>query len=975
MTLTQASALDPLDFNHRMKITFTNYTAGETLVNFPALVRFDAGTSNFYSGLASSSGGDLRFADETQTNALNFEIESFDTNGVSFVWVQVPALTAGSCIYAYWGHLNATNLPAYTTNGAVWTEGYMGVWHLHDTNALGRFTDSTANGRDGANLGTTNVPGLAADARGFDGTAAFIDTEQSFLSGLGMFTLSVFANGIFSDARRGFVGQNDALEYGPNGTVSIWTERGGGLLAGPAVPNSTWHQFVVAGDGSAKRMYVDGVEAASGAGVTADYGDSGAQVHIGGGGVWDGGGNFFNGSLDEVRISSVARSSNWNWAVWNNMMSNDAFNGYGPAEAIDTNLPWLATLSATNITSTNALIQGEVFTNGGSPATIFAYYGTTDGGTNPGAWDNRITVTANPPTPSVVSGVATGLVPDTVYYFRFYATNTFGVQWAYSARQFLSLAPPVVDNEPGPTGIGVGTATLNGRFTGLNVGDATIYWGPTDGADTPTAWSNAVSLGNPGMSAFFTMVTGLTHGVQYYYRAFASNQLGSDWANTSTNFKSALPPTVFLTNGIASSITASSAVIAATFRGTASVFEVFAVWGPNDGGTNRLAWSNRFSFGWFTNAAITNLSTLASGFTTNSTNYFSFYATNCVGEVWGLPATLFHAKGVPVVDNGGGGMTVSNGLNRLDGTLTLGGMADVSIFWGASDGGTNPVQWANRIDLGSSLEGGFSGLANGLLYGVPYYYRAFATNSCGLGWAPTSALFKAQRPVARGPDGLLARQFDSAIVLAQINPISGIEGATEDGVSLQISNIDYAAFVGPFPFITANTDLAIHFTGYFMPPAGPGVYSFGLNHDDQAGLVIDLNDDGVFDDGAVFQPGELVVDGVTAGCCGTRVGQVTLTENRSYRVAIAWRQGAGAGYIRARWAVGPESNFNNMNFINGLTGDFVSDLFPLVSVSNSFATGITTTSAVFNGSFGGTESVFSLSLHWGATDGGTNAAA
>jgi len=39
-----------------------------------------------------------------------------------------------------------------------------------------------------------------------------------------------------------------------------------------------------------------------------------------------------NGIVDEMRISSVARSTNWVWAEYQNMANNTSFNGYGAVE-------------------------------------------------------------------------------------------------------------------------------------------------------------------------------------------------------------------------------------------------------------------------------------------------------------------------------------------------------------------------------------------------------------------------------------------------------------------------------------------------------------------------------------------------------------------------------------------------------------------------------------------------------------------
>jgi hypothetical protein len=45
-------------------------------------------------------------------------------------------------------------------------------------------------------------------------------------------------------------------------------------------------------------------------------------------------GRYLNARLDEVRLSSVARSSNWLWATHQNLANHAAFTVYGPAELV-----------------------------------------------------------------------------------------------------------------------------------------------------------------------------------------------------------------------------------------------------------------------------------------------------------------------------------------------------------------------------------------------------------------------------------------------------------------------------------------------------------------------------------------------------------------------------------------------------------------------------------------------------------------
>ncbi|MFZ4398357.1 MAG: DUF2341 domain-containing protein, partial [Kiritimatiellia bacterium] len=81
----------------QMMITFGGYTnRSETLTNFPVLVVLSNnvnGSGFRYDDFLSPNGYDLRFVDNlTDANRLNYEIESWNTNGASYVWVQVPTI-------------------------------------------------------------------------------------------------------------------------------------------------------------------------------------------------------------------------------------------------------------------------------------------------------------------------------------------------------------------------------------------------------------------------------------------------------------------------------------------------------------------------------------------------------------------------------------------------------------------------------------------------------------------------------------------------------------------------------------------------------------------------------------------------------------------------------------------------------------------------------------------------------------------
>jgi len=145
----------------------------------------------------------------------------------------------------------------------------------------------------------------------FDGIGEWVDTRNQFLQDRGAFTLEywVAPSGRSSFPNRvGIVGQNDAVEYGfvDANTIQIWTPNGGQLNTAYGFADGEWHHVATIADGTSLKTYYDGVLTGTGGNPTTDYGSSGYNVHIGGGGVFDAGGNYFNGQIDEVAIFNKA---------------------------------------------------------------------------------------------------------------------------------------------------------------------------------------------------------------------------------------------------------------------------------------------------------------------------------------------------------------------------------------------------------------------------------------------------------------------------------------------------------------------------------------------------------------------------------------------------------------------------------------------------------------------------------------------
>jgi hypothetical protein len=375
-------------------ITFPGYNRAEALTNFPLLVVLGTNVPGFsYTQFYAVNAGDLRFTTTNGVTTFNHEVDTWNPTGESRVWVQVPLLTSNTAILASWGNTVLTNPPAGTTNGATWSAGYVGVWHLSDTNAL----DSTA-GTHNASLNTAAVAGgLVANAASYNGVSQVTQIpwqSDFYLPGnfevQGWFKLAAADKPAVNNFRTLTSREITADFNNRNWWIAI---RSDGKLWWKSSPdidvtnstdlaNGAWHHFAAVHDGAAARLYVDGLLAATD-GTPGLASTPVAPVLFGN---EDGTARYHKGLLDEMRISNVPRSSNWVWADYQNIASNSAFSSISAVSGGVTNPPAAPTFDSF------ALVGGlPTFTIGGSPGYVY----TVQGSTNLTAWTDLLVT--NPP--------------------------------------------------------------------------------------------------------------------------------------------------------------------------------------------------------------------------------------------------------------------------------------------------------------------------------------------------------------------------------------------------------------------------------------------------------------------------------------------------------------------------------------------------------------------------------------------------
>jgi hypothetical protein len=332
--------LNPSAFKSRMKIMFNGYNRSETLLNFPALVNLSANLSGFsYSQFASPTGGDLRFADSSGLLLIPHEIDEWNTNGTSSVWVSVPQLSGtNSFVWAYWGNPAATNPPASSTNGSAWPDHQL-VWHLKESGPP--FADSTGQHPGVSSAGPASTTGLVGKGCAFNGTSQFLDAGPIALGDA--FTLSAWSKIDPTATNIQMLWANKGGGWNANGfalfvdsyqtTDQMLRLESGDGVGGTAAASATgavgfgqWHLITAAIDRSAgqAQLFIDGRNITQSGLAWTSFANT-SDLNLG---RTTNSGFYFKGTMDEARIESVTRSSNWIWASWMTVASNTTWTAY-----------------------------------------------------------------------------------------------------------------------------------------------------------------------------------------------------------------------------------------------------------------------------------------------------------------------------------------------------------------------------------------------------------------------------------------------------------------------------------------------------------------------------------------------------------------------------------------------------------------------------------------------------------------------
>ncbi len=299
------------DWTIRKKITIDTSDKGaaitEPVGTTPVLIRLHDDELQF--AAAKDDGTDLRFVAADDKTPLLFHIEHYDsTMSEADIWVQVPDVKPGAqtTIWLYYGNPKAERAD---DSKKTYDKDTSLVYHFSEKGAPAG--DSTANANNAQNPGVARDGSMIGTGVVFDGKATItipFSDSLKWIDGQPLTWSAWFKPNVLQPNAVIFSRRDGANSFivGVDKGVPYAEINGQRTNAGSPGAAGTWYNLAVVSDGSALTVYLDGAVYGA-ASKLPPLSAMNSPMTIGG--DTQAGATNFNGELDELEISKVARSA------------------------------------------------------------------------------------------------------------------------------------------------------------------------------------------------------------------------------------------------------------------------------------------------------------------------------------------------------------------------------------------------------------------------------------------------------------------------------------------------------------------------------------------------------------------------------------------------------------------------------------------------------------------------------------------
>jgi len=184
--------------------------------------------------------------------------------------------------------------------------------------------------------------------------------------------------------------------------------------------------------------------------------------------------------------------------------------------------PIITTTNASDITSISVNLEGEITDTGMALITQHGHCWST--GQNPTIGDSKTSLGAIG-LGSFISNVSS-LTQNTIYYFRAYATNSFGTVYGSSLSFSTTNGEPTVVTI-GSSNLTASSVLLEGDITGIGDSPVTQHGHCWSTGQNPTIGDPYTTNGNASTGIYISNTNLLSQATTYYFRAYATNSFGT----------------------------------------------------------------------------------------------------------------------------------------------------------------------------------------------------------------------------------------------------------------------------------------------------------------------------------------------------------------------------------------------------------------------------------------------------------------